>query len=66
MFLKSFWLNNILFNIIYINSIFIKKIMSSNLKYWQDKIKEKRKKTTFRNFLKEIGSWVNLVLHKNN
>jgi len=36
----------------------------SNLKYWQNKIKEKRKDTDFRDFLKEIASWVPLNLHK--
>lgn len=37
-----------------------------NLKIWEDKIKEKRKKTDFRDFVKEITSWYPLVLNKNN
>lgn len=36
-----------------------------NLKIWEDKIKEKRKKTEFRNFVKEITSWSVLNLYKN-
>ena len=35
-----------------------------NLKHWQDKIKEKRKNTPFRDFIKEIWSWIPIVLHK--
>ncbi len=38
----------------------------SNLKYWQDKIKEKRKHTPFADFLKEIVSWSPIVFYKNN
>jgi len=37
----------------------------NNLKHWQDKIKEKRKTTEFRDFLKEISSWCIFVLQKN-
>lgn len=37
-----------------------------NLKYWQDIIKEKRKNTPFRYFLKEIVSWATIVLYRNN
>jgi hypothetical protein len=35
------------------------------LKFWEDKIKEKRKKTDFRVFVKEIASWSVLNLYKN-
>ncbi len=37
-----------------------------NLDYWQDKMKEKRKKTLFNDFLKEVVSWYPLILSKNN
>jgi hypothetical protein len=37
----------------------------SNIHFWEDKIKEKRKKTTFRDFVKEITSWSPLNLYKN-
>jgi hypothetical protein len=35
-----------------------------DLKYWQNKIKEKRKQTKFNDFIKEILSWYPLVLNK--
>jgi len=35
-----------------------------NLKYWQEKIQEKRKQTSFRDFIKEIASWQPIVFHK--
>jgi len=38
----------------------------TDLKKWEDKIKEKRKQTDFREFVKDICSWYNLVLYKNN
>jgi len=38
----------------------------SNLKQWENIIKEKRKQTNFRDFLREICSWSTLVIHKNN
>jgi hypothetical protein len=38
----------------------------TNIKHWQDKIKEKRKKTNFRDFLKEIVSWSPIVFYRNN
>ncbi|MDD2870804.1 MAG: hypothetical protein PHS49_02340 [Candidatus Gracilibacteria bacterium] len=37
-----------------------------DLKYFQNIIKEKRKNTPFRDFLKEIVSWSTVVLHRNN
>ncbi len=37
----------------------------TNLKNWQNKIKEKRQNTPFRDFLKEIVSWHPIVLQKN-
>jgi hypothetical protein len=37
--------------------LFFKYKVMSNLKYWEDKIKEKRKNTDFKVFLKEIASW---------
>jgi len=37
-----------------------------DLKYYQDKIKQKRMKTPFRDFLKEIVSWIPIVFYKNN
>ncbi|MDD2870797.1 MAG: hypothetical protein PHS49_02305 [Candidatus Gracilibacteria bacterium] len=36
----------------------------SNLKHWEDKIKQKRKNTDFREFVKEIASWLVLNLYK--
>jgi len=36
------------------------------LKYWQTKIADKRKQTSFRDFLLEICSWYPSSLHKNN
>lgn len=36
----------------------------SNLKHWQNKIKETRKNTDFRDFLMEIGSWTSVVFNK--
>jgi hypothetical protein len=36
-----------------------------DLKTWEEKIKEKRKKTDFRDFVKEICSWSILNLYKN-
>jgi hypothetical protein len=38
----------------------------TDLNKWEDKIKEKRKQTDFREFVKDICSWYNLVLYKNN
>ncbi len=38
----------------------------NNLNHRQDKIKERRKKTEFRDFLKEIASWDSFVFHRNN
>lgn len=38
----------------------------SNLEKWENIIKEKRKKTDFRVFLKEIASWNPIILHRNN
>ena len=37
----------------------------SNLKHWEDKIKQKRKNTDFREFVKEIASWIPIILNKN-
>ncbi len=37
----------------------------TNLKFWEDKIKEKRKKTNFKDFVKEIASWSPLNYYKN-
>ncbi len=37
-----------------------------DIKKRQDKIKQKRMNTPFRNFVKEIGSWFSIVLYKNN
>ena len=37
-----------------------------DLKYRQQKIQEKRKQTSFRDFVKEIGSWMPLVFYKHN
>jgi len=36
-----------------------------NLQKWQDKIKEKRKNTNFRDFIKEIASWCPFIFNKN-
>lgn len=36
-----------------------------DIKIWQDKIKQKRKQTEFRQFLKEIVSWCPIVFNKN-
>jgi hypothetical protein len=36
-----------------------------DIKHWENKIKEKRKKTQFRDFVKEITSWTVLNLYKN-
>nr|MDD3720586.1 hypothetical protein [Candidatus Gracilibacteria bacterium] len=36
-----------------------------DLKIWEEKIKEKRKKTQFKNFVKEFASWEVLNLYKN-
>jgi len=38
----------------------------NNLKHWQEKIKQKRSKTEFRDFLKEIVSWTPVIFYKNN
>jgi len=38
----------------------------SNLKYWQSEIKRRRYKTEFRDFLKEITSWLPFLFYKNN
>jgi len=38
----------------------------SNLEFWENKIKEKRKNTDFRDYLKTIVSWSTFVLYKNN
>ena len=35
-----------------------------NLKHWQEKIQEKRKQTSFRDFIKDIASWQPIVFHK--
>jgi hypothetical protein len=35
-----------------------------SIKQWEEKIKEKRKNTEFRNFVKEIVSWYPFILHK--
>ncbi|MDD2870800.1 MAG: hypothetical protein PHS49_02320 [Candidatus Gracilibacteria bacterium] len=37
----------------------------SNLKYWEDKIKQKRKKTDFREFVMGVASWFNIMFYKN-
>ncbi len=36
----------------------------NNIKYWQEKIQEKRKQTTFRDFIMDIASWQPIVFHK--
>lgn len=38
----------------------------SNLQYWEEKIKNKRKQTEFRDFIKEVASWFNVMFYKNN
>jgi hypothetical protein len=38
----------------------------SNLKYYQNIIKEKRRKTSFRDFLIDINSWTSLTFYRNN
>ncbi|MDD5770493.1 MAG: hypothetical protein PHE25_05985 [Candidatus Gracilibacteria bacterium] len=37
-----------------------------DIKIWEEKIKEKRKKTEFRDFVKEVASWKTIGLYKNN
>jgi hypothetical protein len=37
-----------------------------DLKKWQDIIKEKRKQTSFNDYIMEIVSWMPLVFNKNN
>lgn len=37
-----------------------------NLQLWEDKIKERRKQTKFRDFVREVSSWCPLVLGKTN
>jgi len=37
----------------------------TNLKYWQEKIKQRRKQTSFRDFMREIASWQPFIFHKN-
>jgi hypothetical protein len=37
-----------------------------SIKQWEDKMQEKRKKTPWREFLKELSSWLNLSFYKNN
>jgi len=36
-----------------------------DLKIWEEKIKEKRKNTNFRDFVKEICSWYSVMFYKN-
>ena len=36
------------------------------LKYWKEKIQDRRKQTSFRDFLMEIASWYTLTLYNNN
>jgi hypothetical protein len=36
------------------------------IQIWEDKIKEKRKKTPWKKFVREIVSWCNMVFQKNN
>ena len=38
----------------------------TNLKHWQEKIKEKRMQSSFSDFLRDICSWYPLVLYKQN
>lgn len=37
-----------------------------DIKQWQDIIKNKRKQTTFHDYVRDLASWLPLVLHKNN
>ena len=37
----------------------------TELKYWQEKIQERRKQTSFRDFLMEVSSWYTLTLYNN-
>jgi len=37
----------------------------TDLKYWEEKIKERRKQTSFRDFLKEVCSWYSVMFYKN-
>jgi hypothetical protein len=37
-----------------------------SLKVWEEKIKEKRKNTDFRDFLKSVPSWFQIMFYKNN
>lgn len=37
----------------------------STLQYWEEKIKEKSKHLSFRNFSKQILSWSTFVFHRN-
>mgnify|MGYP000035305033 CR=1 FL=1 len=37
----------------------------NDLKHWQDKIKEKRKQTSWKDFAMEVASWFPVVLVKN-
>jgi hypothetical protein len=36
----------------------------TQLKHWEDKMKQKRAKTSFHNFLAEIASWIPIVFYK--
>lgn len=38
----------------------------ANLQKWEEKIKQKRMKTPFRDFVKEVASWCPMVLGKTN
>lgn len=38
----------------------------NKLDYWHKKIQEKRKSTPFREFIREIGSWISVSFYKNN
>ena len=38
----------------------------TKLEKWEDIIKEKRKKTEYRDFVKEIASWRPLTFHNEN
>ena len=38
----------------------------TDLKYWQNKIREKRKETPWDDFVMELGSWKTLMFHKTN
>ena len=37
----------------------------TNLKYWKEKIQQRRKQTSFRDFLMEVSSWYTLTLYNN-